>query len=537
MSDDGAVGGNGAVGGARPGPPRRRPARRRYTGRRRARGTGRVLVRAASIAAVVVASSAFTTGHVVDPHASGARPNIVFVLTDDLARNLVTKQFMPNLAALEQQGTTFTNYFVADSLCCPSRATIFTGRFPHDTGVFTNRGPNGGYRTFNRHGDQRSTIATDLHAAGYRTAMMGKYLNRYHPSDPPAPGWDTWDVADWGYPEYNYSLNDNGKVVHYGGPNVPGKDNYLTDVLSGFADSFVSGSVARHPTKPFFLEVATFAPHAPYTPAPRYANLYPHLAYPRTPAFGAKNTAAPAWLRNVPALSAKDRSSIATAFRRRAQAVKSVDDLIGNLVSTLRSTGALANTYFVFSSDNGLHMGEHRLMPGKLTAFDTDIHVPLIVVGPRVPPGTSVTSFAENVDLRPTFDALAGLHPGEPVDGRSLAPLIFGAGPGARAPAGWRQGVYVEHMGPVSDAADDPDRPDRFSGNPTSYIALRLRSALYVQYGDGEHEYYDLRRDPYELHNVYASLPASRKAALRAEALRLKACHDRPACSDVRAVV
>ena len=78
-------------------------------------------------------------------------------------------------------------------------------------------GKNGGFGAFNAHGDENSTIATDLQAVGYRTAMMGKYLNKYRTSDPPAPGWDVWDVADWGYPEFNYSLNENGRVVHYGG--------------------------------------------------------------------------------------------------------------------------------------------------------------------------------------------------------------------------------------------------------------------------------------------------------------------------------
>lgn len=464
------------------------------------------------------------------------RPNIVFVLTDDLSTNLVTPQFMPNLTALEHDGATFTNYFVSDSLCCPSRASIFTGRLPHDTGVYNNTGPNGGDKAFNDHGDENSTIATDLHAAGYRTAMMGKYLNRYTMSTPTPPGWDNWDVADWGYPEFNYTLKENQQVVHYGGPNQKGKDNYLTDVLSGLAGSFVSGMAANHASQPFFLEVATFAPHSPYTPAPKYANLYPGLKYPKTPAFGVANTAAPDWLADFPALGPKQQAEIATDFRLRAQDMKSVDDLIGSLVSTLRATGALANTYFVFSSDNGLHMGEHDMMPGKLTAFDTDIHVPLIVVGPRVPAGSKIGAFAENVDLRSTLDALAGASPSEGVDGRSLTPLLFPQ-PGAPAtPAGWPQGVLVEHMGPVTDQPDEPDKPEANSGNPPSYEALRLSNALYVEYSTGEHEYYNLNRDPYELHNVYASLSPAIKARLHQEVVTLKTCHDNTACSQVSAV-
>ncbi len=283
----------------------------------------------AVIAAALVAL-AVAVPVMVSTTVGATRPNIVFVLNDDLSPNLVTPRFMPNLTALERQGATFTNYFVSDSLCCPSRASIFTGRFPHDTGVYVNAGPNGGDKAFNAHGNENSTSATDLHAAGYQTAMMGKYLNRYHMSTPTPPGWTEWDVADWGYPEFNYNLKENDKVVHYGGPNEKGKDNYLTDVLSGLAVSFVSGMASNHPSQPFFLEVATFVPHSPYTPAPKYADLYRHLKYPKTPAYGVANTGAPDWLHDLPPLGPKQQALIANSFRLRAQDMKSVDDMIGN---------------------------------------------------------------------------------------------------------------------------------------------------------------------------------------------------------------
>jgi N-acetylglucosamine-6-sulfatase len=483
---------------------------------------------AAACAVVVVGLSTSISGN-ASAQTESARPNIVLVLTDDLSSNLVTPEFMPKLSALEKRGATFTNYFVTDSLCCPSRASIFTGRFPHDTGVFTNNGVDGGYGAFQAHRDENSTIATDLKSVGYRTAMMGKYLNRYHVNDPAGPGWDTWDVADWGYPEFNYDLNENGRVVHYGGPYQEGKDDYLTDVLSRLADSFVTNSREARPSKPFFLEVATFAPHEPYTPAPKYAHLYPGLTYPATLAFGTSVTNPPPWLGDRPPLSLRQISAINDAYRLRAQSVRSVDDLIGSLVTTLRNTGELGNTYFVFSSDNGLHMGEYRLMPGKLTAFDTDIHVPLIVVGPKITSATDISAFAENIDLRSTFDALAGTKPSEAVDGRSLTRLLFNP---SGVPTGWPTGVLVEHHGPDGTNAG-PDRPTPLSGNPPSYEALRLTNALYVEYADGGREYYDLRTDPYELDNVYSSLSPGRVAALHSELLTLEHCQDHPACSEV----
>ena len=152
------------------------------------------------------------------PAAASAKPNIVFVLTDDLAWNLV--KYMPHVQALQRDGMTFSRYYVTDSLCCPSRSSIFSGRFPHDTGVFTNMSPDGGFGRFQSGGEERSTFATALQAARYRTAMMGKYLNGYTPAGlvngKPLyvpPGWNEWDVAGNGYAEFNYNLNENGKLV------------------------------------------------------------------------------------------------------------------------------------------------------------------------------------------------------------------------------------------------------------------------------------------------------------------------------------
>jgi arylsulfatase A-like enzyme len=332
-------------------------------------------------------------------------PNIVFVLTDDQALNLV--QYMPRVIEMQKQGVTFANYFVTDSLCCPSRSSIFTGRYPHNTGIFTNTGSDGGYAAFHDRGHEQATFATALQLAGYRTAMLGKYLNGYQPkSSPQPPGWNFWAVAGNGYPQFSYDLNVNGKLRHYG--NAP--SDYLTDVLSGLAVEFIK----QEPGKPFFIEVATFSPHAPYTPAPRDANAFPGLTAPRTAAFDAAPAAgAPSWLARQPALSSADTAKIDHDFRLRAQSVLSIDALIGALQNAVAAIGETENTYFVFSSDNGYHMGEHRLMPGKMTAFDTDIHEPLIITGPGAAKGLKVNAMVENIDLCPTFTDWAGMIPSQ----------------------------------------------------------------------------------------------------------------------------
>jgi len=447
----------------------------------------------------------------------GDRPNIVFILTDDLSWNLV--QFMPHVLKMQKEGVTFGNYFVTDSLCCPSRSSIFTGRYPHDTGVFRNTGDDGGYLAFVNRGNQRATFATALSAAGYRTAMMGKYLNGYFPAKHrPEPGWTMWAVAGHGYAEFKYALNQNGRVVHYGEK----PEEYLTDVLADLGVHFIRQSAGT----PFLLEIATFAPHAPYTPAPRDANKFPDLRAPRTPAFDAQPDAnAAKWLTMHTPLSRTDIAAIDRDFRKRAQSVLSVDELIGKLQAAVAAVGAQDNTYFVFSSDNGYHMGEHRLMPGKMTAYDTDIHVPLIVTGPGVAAGVAMDEVVENVDLCPTFTELGGATALSNVDGRSLVPLLHG-----QTVADWRAFALVEHRGPHKDPTD-PDAPAMRSGNPITYEAIRARHSVYVEYENGEREFHDLATDPDELRNTFASLPGDEKAALHAAVEAVKNCHDTKSCA------
>jgi N-acetylglucosamine-6-sulfatase len=444
-------------------------------------------------------------------------PNIVFVLTDDLAGNLV--RYMPHVLAMERTGVTFSNYFVTDSLCCPSRASILTGRFPHDTHVFDNSQPEGGFTVFHERHEERQTFATALHKRGYMTALMGKYLNGYGPYvNGVPPGWSEWDVAGNGYPEYGYSLNTNGHPRRYG---YRAKD-YLTNVLAGRGLGFIERAAARK--KPFMLEIATFAPHSPFTPAPRDSRAFPGLRAPRTPAFDVVGSGEPAWLSHFSPLRGGQVATLDRQFRKRAQSVQAVDRMIGQIQAMLVAKGLAQDTYIVFSSDNGLHMGEHRLLAGKLTAFDTDIKVPLIVTGPGVPAGQTISQMTENVDLCPTFERLGGAPVPSNVDGHSLVTLLRG-----RAAGDWRREILVEHHGRVLDAGD-PDLPTQGSGNPPSYEAIRTASSLYVEYSTGEREYYDLTRDPFELRNLAASLPPARKRTLHRTLVRIERCHGARAC-------
>jgi len=472
----------------------------------------------AALAGLLLLAAAALAPHRAAPPAHAAAssgPNIVFVLTDDLSWNLV--HYMPNVQAMQQEGTTFTRYFVTDSLCCPSRASIFTGKFPHTTGVYTNNQRDGGYAGFLSHGNEPLTFAVALQRGGYRTAMLGKYLNGYLPRRHGVPtGWSEWDVAGAAYAEFNYALNQNGRVSRYG--DAP-KD-YLTDVLAGLADGFVRKSAHG----PFFVEVATFAPHAPYVPAPRDAQKFPGLTAPRSAAFGVRPDAeAPRWLHGIPPLAPADVAAIDKHFRMRAQSVQAVDQMIGRLRATLAQLGVDRDTYVVFSSDNGLHMGEYSMRPGKMTPFDIDVRVPLVIVGPGVAKGRVVEEIAENVDLAPTFTELAGMGPPLAPDGRSLVPLLRGAA------TDWRRMALIEHRRPFPDETD-PDAPLLRAENPTSYEAARTAKALYVEYQTGEVSYYDLAGDSEQLHNVASRLSAAERQRWH-EVLRAnRECRGTEAC-------
>lgn len=457
------------------------------------------------------------------PPGSGAtgsgsdRPNVVFVLTDDLAMNLVP--YMPHVQALAEMGTSFTNYTVTDSLCCPSRSSIFTGRYPHNTGIFTNGGKDGGFTTFKNRGEENSTFATSLQKGGYRTAMMGKYLNEYLPKDKYVPpGWTQWDVAGNAYGQYNYSLLENDQITHYG----KAPQDYLTTVVSGKASAFITDAVAAK--SPFLIEVATFTPHGPFTPAPADKDKFPGLKAPRGPAFDTLPTNPPAYLAGREPLTDQEKKTIDTNFRKRVQAVQSVDRMIGSIQDTLAKTGAADNTIIVFSSDNGFHMGEYRMTPGKQTAFDTDVNVPLIVAGPGVGAGKTITAPVENVDLRPTFEDLAGAATPSDVDGRSLMPLLR-----TGSNTGWRTTSLIEHHGPNTNP-DDPDRADKNSGNPATYEAIRTTTYTYVEYADETKEYYDRTADPNMLNNTARTLSPDTRAKLAATVQTMSVCKGQNQC-------
>jgi arylsulfatase A-like enzyme len=506
----------------------------------RGRGT-RAQLRAwavASLAVLLVAAGCSSSGSGSAGSATSApttaRPNVLFILTDDL--DLAEIAQMPHLKQLMiDQGVSFSNYFVSVSLCCPSRTTTLRGQYAHNTGVETNGGINGGFETAHRLGLESSTVGTWLQSAGYRTALIGKYLNGYPDTVAETyvpPGWNEWASPAAGHPytEFNYTLNVNGKLVHYG--SAP--SDYGTDVYVRRTQDFVTGAAKAH--QPFFAYLAVYAPHQPATPAPRDANLFPGAKAPRTPAYNRVDLAGkPAYLRELPLMTAKVQMRVDALYRRRIQSLQAVDLGISKLIGTLQANGQLDNTYLVFTSDNGFHLGQFRMPSGKQTAYDFDIHLPLVVRGPGVPKDQTAHQLVGNIDLAPTFAAMAGTTPPAFVDGRSFLPL-------AEDPSStqaWRTSYLVEHWKEIDQVnrggaplepgdLDQSSEPTRISkaalNNIPEYHAVRTTRYLYVEYSTGERELYDLHVDPYELDNIVTTAGASLVQALATELHALEHC-------------
>jgi arylsulfatase A-like enzyme len=359
-----------------------------------------------------------------------------------------------------------------------------------------------------------------LAQAGYRTGFFGKYLNGYSPLSHPRkpPGWSEWAGVDsHGYRAYGYNMSVNGKIVHHG---YQPRD-YLTSVLDRMSQRFIR-SAATGGT-PFALEVATFSPHSPYVAAPADQDKFQTLRQPRTPAFNTHPANAPRWLAARPTLTAKQIARGQQIFRARVRCVQSVDRLLAHLQATLQDVNQLANTIFVFSSDNGFHISEYGLTAGKLTAFDTDVNVPLIVAGPGVAPGSVSSEPVENIDLAPTFDELAGAKIPSTVDGQSTVALLHGQS------VPWRTVAAIEHLA-VKQKAGDPDHQPKSAGNLPTYRALRSTRFTYVEYATGQREYYERSTDPYQIDNIYRSVPHRTITDLHRQLAALTGCSGDTQC-------
>jgi len=430
-------------------------------------------------------------------------PNILFVLTDDMRASDL--RYMPETSnIMAGGGVKFTKAFVTTSLCCPSRATILRGQYAHNHQILSNRLPLGGFDKFRSLGRENSTIATWLDDAGYDTMLIGKYFNGYDNTTYVPPGWDEWHgyLGDY-VPSDTYRINENGQISTYERSQI-----HDTDLFANKAASFLRSTAGG---APFFMYLSTNAPHTPAFAAQRHQDMFSDVPLPNPPSFNEADVSdKPAWMRNTPRLTSEEVGKLRNRYRQRLRSLQSVDEMVGRLVGVLEETGELSNTYVVFTSDNGLHLGEHRINTKKWTAYEEAIHVPLLVRGPGVPPGASRSQMVLNNDLAPTFASWAGVTPPSFVDGRSLSPLF------STNPPSWRSALLVEHW---QDVNGDP-----YAATIPDYKAVRTGRYLFARYATGEKELYDLSNDPYELKSLHKTAPTELKRSLASRLDALESC-------------
>jgi N-acetylglucosamine-6-sulfatase len=429
--------------------------------------------------------------------ASTTRPDIVLILTDDMRYDMLWA--MPTVQSeVVARGIEFTDGYVSNPLCCPSRTTILTGRYSHSTLVYTNKPgqPYGGFPAFH----DQWTIATALHGAGYRTALFGKYLNGYRTSYVP-PGWDRW-FATWdegGF--YDYSANSDGALRTFGSNPA----DYGTDVLAQQATGFIRST---DPGRSLFLYFAPHAPHEPATPAPEDEAKFSDLESWRPASYDEANVSdKPEYIQAEEPLGGTMAAKIDRFRLDQYRSLLAVDRAVADIIDALADTSRLSNTMLVFMSDNGMLWGEHRWNK-KVVPYEESIRVPFVVradslIGAPRADGHLVM----NVDLAPTFAQLAGIAAPN-VEGKSLLPLI------ASPTTSWRSDFLIEHL-----------KMD-VGGVPT-YCGVHSSRYVYVDYTTGEEELYDLVRDPQQLTNkAYDPAYQDERHALRERLVQL--CRPRP---------
>jgi arylsulfatase A-like enzyme len=475
------------------------------------------------------------------------KPNIVVLMTDD-QDSASMKVMRQTRRLIGKAGVTFENSFATLPLCCPSRSTFLTGQYAHNHGVVWNWEPEGGYNKL----DHSNTLPLWLQRAGYHTAQIGKYVNEYGQKTDPhlvPPGWNEWRAMIYptSYRYYDFAMNVNGALRSYGEPSRDypfGNGPHNTDVLTTMAARFIKRRARSR--KPFFLWMNPNAPHttfsryegspryegAPAVPLPRHAGVFADSPLPRPPNFNEQDVSDKPQLpftTTFPPLTQAKIDELTAQHRGRWGSLLGIDEAVARMVRTLRRTRQLKNTLFIYTSDNGWMLGQHRMAKYKYVPYEDSIRVPLLMRGPGVRRGGVVTDLTANVDLGSTILEAAGAEPGRPQDGISLLPLARTA-PRASEPDPVRPSRHV--------MIQTFPQPRGEAGALAFYAGIRTERYKYLEwtYGTfdpgtfvdgvtGAYELYDLERDPYELDSRHADPAyAAVREALALELKRFKGC-------------
>jgi N-acetylglucosamine-6-sulfatase len=425
-------------------------------------------------------------GRTSGPEAVSTRPNILLMIADDQTWSTFNRSLMPNVySQIADQGVLFKDAYVNSSLCCPSRASMFSGLEATDSGVSANVDPL-----------TRPTVVQALHDSGYRTLLAGKYLNSA-PCSTVLPEFDDWycygeDTAA----QTNPVVDVNGEYRPYTG--------YAADIFAGFVTHFIATTPA---SQPFF---AIYSPKVPHEPTDDHRNDDLPVPTYRPPSFDedTQHDGKPAQFQRGP-LTDREISSIDADYDGMYRTSRSLDNAAGTILSSLGSRAD--NTLVIYLSDNGFLYGEHRIDQGKEVAYQPSVNVPMAIRFPKVRTTPEVSdALVQNTDIAPTIADAAGLPWN--ADGTSLLPLLKGS------VARVRNAAIIERCVSSYGTACAP------TGSTPYFIGMVTDTYKYVEYFTGERELYDLRTDPWELHNLAGSPGAAREQAkLAAQLAALRA--------------
>jgi N-acetylglucosamine-6-sulfatase len=479
--------------------------------------------------AAALAGCALATAVLAGGAEASARPNIVFIYADDMNAAEFKPRYMPRTTRLiANRGTTFSNYVVASPICCPSRAAMLTGSYPHNNGVLMNN------RGYSRLRAPASNLGSWLQRAGYRTAWIGKFLQGYggavaNPSRP-APGFDDWAIS-LRAKYFNWKLFTDGRDV----VRARSRSDYYTDALTRRATRILRSRLRSR--RPVFMVVNHLAPHrgkggrgrcsSAAAPARRDFGRFGGEALPPKPSLAERDRSDKTLFPAGRDLGAPAIRRLRDRFRCRIESLAAMDRGIARVGRAVARAGELGRTVFVFTSDNGVLLGEHGL-DGKGIPYEEGIRMPLAIRAPQRFVGgrlAETDALAANIDLAPTLLQLAGAGPCvhgrcRTLDGRSLVPLLRG-----------REGDWPRNRAILIEGGA--------GGDVCGYRGVRLETEVLLHDVaptagacrlSGRPEYYDLARDPFQLDNLVATEPlasTARVGALRTRLERLMSCAGR----------
>jgi arylsulfatase A-like enzyme len=442
------------------------------------------------------------------PGAAASGPNVVVVMTDD--QRYDDMAVLPRTRKLiGDAGVTFTRAYASYPVCCPARATFFTGQYAHNHKVVClYRTCGGGYGSLR----QRAYLPVWLERAGYVTTHIGKFLNGYGQDRLDVPnGFTEWYgmIDPFTYRMWGYRIFEDRTPKEYGEVMREVGRYYQTDVLTDKAVDFVRRRAAGD--APFFLSVAYLAPHHEsgktqrrtgklVRPAPRHRGAFAHAALRKQHSFNEtdlsdKPSHVPRFNRPI---NARREAAITKRFRERSESLLAVDEGVEKIIDELRRTGELDNTYVIFTSDHGYMQGEHRIPQGKMVPYDPSTQVPLLIRGPGIPRGRRTKALVGDVDFAATVLDATPARATRALDGRSYLP--FARNPRLRS---LRPLLHTTAGQPAKGRTNTREGGTRGTQpRVPAWRAVRTTRWLYIEYKGGQRELYDQRRDPSQMNSV-----------------------------------